>query len=186
MRVILFRAAIVALIFIGTLVSFVLVREQIESRKTVATVENIGKWEAEGFPEVVATDISGREFKLSSLKGKVVIINFWASWCEPCLEEFPSLLKLLEAKPDVHLVAVSADHTLDDLNVFLRSFKGLEGNDRVHVIWDSDKAIMKQFSVDRLPESYVGNRDLKLVKKIVGSIDWFSEDAKSYFDNLLK
>lgn len=186
MKVIWFRASIVALIFLGTLVSFVLIREQIESKKTEKTVDNISEWETKGFPEIVATDINGKEFKLSHLKGKVVIINFWASWCEPCLEEFPSLIKLIEAKPNVHLVAFSGDHSLEDLNVFLRSFKGLEGNDRIHIIWDSEKKAVSQFGVDRLPESYVGNKDHKLVKKIIGSIDWFSEDAQLYFDNLLK
>ncbi|MEZ4873337.1 MAG: TlpA disulfide reductase family protein [Bdellovibrionales bacterium] len=40
--------------------------------------------------------IDGKPFKLSDLKGKVILLNFWASWCDPCVEEFPSMLKLLE------------------------------------------------------------------------------------------
>lgn len=142
--------------------------------------------EKEGVPNVTAKDINGTSFDLKSLHGKIVILNFWASWCAPCVEEVPSLIKLIkEFKGDVHLIAISGDSNLEDINVFLKSFPELKDTN-IKIVWDEDRSLMKQFSIARLPESLILDKEQKLAKKLVGSIDWYTSDSISYVTNLLK
>lgn len=146
------------------------------------TLENMEK---EGAPNFTAKDLNGNSFELRSLQGKVVILNFWASWCAPCVEEVPSLIKLTkEFKGDVELIAVSGDSNREDIEVFLKSFPELQGS-HIKVVWDEDRSLMKQFQVSRLPESLVLNKEQKLVKKLVGSIDWYTKESVSYMQSLL-
>lgn len=141
--------------------------------------------ESVGIPAVKGKTLAGLEFDSAILDKKVVIINFWASWCAPCLEEFPSMIKLVkEFKGDVVLVAVSQDSARAEIDAFLKSFP--EGNDpAIHVIWDEDRSISKQYEVDRLPESFLAGTDGKLVTKVVGTINWYSDESVAYIKEIL-
>lgn len=154
-----------------------------EGPQTIKTLENM---ELEGVPNIEVRDLSGSSFQLHDFKGKVVILNFWASWCSPCVEEVPSLINLVKHfKGDVVLLAVSGDSSLKDIDIFLKSFPELKGAN-IKVVWDEDRSLMKRFQVARLPESLVLKKDLKLAKKLVGSIDWYNEDSLAYMKTLLK
>ncbi len=147
-----------------------------------ATIEAMEK---EGVPNFVTKDLDGKPVELESFKGKVVILNFWASWCGPCIEEVPSLIKLIkEFKGDVQLIAVSGDSSRNDIDVFMKSFPEMKGAN-IHIVYDEDRSLMKQFQVARLPESLVLGTDHKLVKKVVGSIEWFNKDSVAYVQSLL-
>ncbi|WP_295905266.1 TlpA family protein disulfide reductase [uncultured Bdellovibrio sp.] len=147
-----------------------------------ATLET---YEKEGVPNFEAKDLDGQSFELKSMDGKVVILNFWASWCGPCIEEVPSLIKLVkEFKGDVQLIAISGDSKLEDIQVFMKSFPELK-DANIKIVWDQDRAFMKQFQISRLPESMVLGKDHKLVKKLVGSIDWYNKDSVAYIKSLL-
>lgn len=150
---------------------------------TMSTIESMEK---NGVPNFSAKTLSGESFELEQLKGKVIILNFWASWCGPCVEEVPSLIKLVkEFKGDVVLIAISGDSSEDDIKVFLKSFPELAG-DHIKVVYDQDRSKMKMFDVARLPESLVLGQDHKLVKKLVGSINWYSKDSIEYMRTLIK
>ena len=134
--------------------------------------------------DIQAKTLAGKDFQLESLKGQKVIVNFWASWCGPCVEEVPSLIRLVKKyKGQVKLVAISGDSNRDDIAIFLKSFPDLAG-ENVELIWDEDKSLMKKFSVNGLPESLILNKDLTVAKKIVGSIQWDTADAFKYIDGL--
>jgi len=114
-------------------------------------------------------------------KDKIVILNFWASWCEPCAEEFPSMVKLLNEFPqDIVILAISNDSTKSDIETFSKAF-GLLGVDGMHLLWDKDLKAARAFEVGKLPESYIFGRDGKLLRKIVGTRDWANDDARTYF-----
>jgi thiol-disulfide isomerase/thioredoxin len=124
------------------------------------------------------------KYSLSSFRDKIVIINFWASWCSPCIEEIPSLIKLVEKyNGDVVLVAVSTDTNADDVTSFLKSFPGLK-NPNIKIVLDSNSEISKKYMTTRMPESYIFSKNLKFQKKLVGSIDWFSNDAVSFVESI--
>lgn len=154
-----------------------------EAPNTYASIEVMEK---EGVGSFSYKDLDGKTFELADLKGKVVILNFWASWCTPCIEEVPSLIKLVnEFKGDVQLIAVSGDSNKEDINVFLKSFPELKATN-IKIVWDEDRSLMKRFQVARLPESLVLGKDHKLAKKLVGSIEWYNKDSIAYVKSLLE
>lgn len=152
----------------------------------VSSLNVLEMYEKEGVPNFSAKDLDGNSFELDEFSGNVVILNFWASWCGPCIEEVPSLIKLVkEFNGDVQLIAISGDSKLEDIHVFLKSFPELKGAN-IKIVWDQDRALMKQFQIARLPESMVLGKDKKLVKKIVGTIDWYNKDSIAYIKSLLE
>lgn len=176
------------IVFILGLVSIWGISEYINSKNSQAftpTFELIKELEEKGLHNFSFTDLDGVKTEVDSFAGQVVIVNFWASWCAPCIEEVPSLIKLVEHfKGRVKLVAVSGDSELKDIEVFMKSFPELK-RQNIYVVFDQDKSIMQKFGVSRLPESLIFGTSLKLEKKIVGTIDWYNPDSIAYTEELL-
>ena len=150
------------------------------SYKVLDDLENKGIYQGE---EITLRSLEGKTLKLSSLKGKIVILSFWATWCEPCVEEFPSFLKLLDKFPEkVVLVAISHDYEERDVREFVEAFKGYRKN--MILTMDEGKALSKAFGVDRLPEGFIFNSEGKLEKKIIGIQDWATPNAIQFFKAL--
>lgn len=133
--------------------------------------------------ERVFTSIDGQRWTLSSLKGKVVILSFWATWCEPCVDEFPSFIKLLDAFPDkVVLLALSGDEEKKEVINFVKAFNGFREN--LIVVMGGSQEWNQAFGVDRLPEAFIFNTQGKLLKKIIGIQNWSSPVALEFFKNI--
>ena len=143
----------------------------------------IKQMENDGVPDVALSRLDGTSLKLSDLRGKIVIVNFWASWCNPCVEEFPSLVKLVtQFKNDVVVLAVSEDETREDMTAFMKAMKlpapGIE------IVWDEKKESMKTYGVEKIPETFLVDRNGKLIRKVLGIENWANEDAIQYFKML--
>lgn len=152
---------------------------------TSQTIMKLDEMEKSGIPNFEVKDLDGKTVQLKDFQDKVVIISFWASWCGPCLEEFPSMIELIEkTNGDVKLLAISQDSEKGEIEAFLKSFPKSK-NPNIFILWDEDHSLGRQFSVDRLPESYVADRNHKLVRKIVGSIDWATPDAVQFMQDLV-
>lgn len=151
-----------------------------DSYKVLDDLENKGVYQGE---DIRFQTIDGDPISLQQYQGKILILSFWATWCEPCVEEFPSFLKLLDTYPDkVVLVAFSHDYEAKDVREFVGAFKGYRPN--LVLAMDENKKVSQAFKVDRLPEGFVFDRDGKLVKKIIGIQDWASANALQYFKEL--
>lgn len=142
-------------------------------------------------PEVTFQKLDGSTFSLKSLRGKTVLINFWASWCGPCFDEFPSMLQLVESfDRKVVLIAVSNDADKKEVENFIRNFpKEVQKqfrNPNVYIAWDEGlKISQKEFGVLRFPETIIIDSDGKMVRKIVGPTNWFDPTMQAYFQSLL-
>ena len=135
--------------------------------------------------DMVFKTLDEGNFKLASLKGKVVVLSFWATWCEPCVEEFPSFIKLLDTYPeDVVLVAISHDYGKQEVIDFVAAFDGQREN--MILTMDEGKKLSEAFAVDRLPEGFIFDKQGKLRKKIMGIQDWATPSALSYFQSLIE
>lgn len=151
-----------------------------ESYKVLDDLENKGIYQNS---DILMEAMEGDKVSLHSFKGKIVILSFWATWCEPCVEEFPSFIKLLDKFPDkVVVIAISHDQKKEDVKEFVEAFKGYRKN--LILTMDPDNLVSKAFRVDRLPEGFVFGSDGKLLKKIIGIQDWASPNALDYFQSL--
>ena len=141
--------------------------------------------EKNGVPDFELEDITGKNIALKDYRGKVVLLNFWASWCEPCIQEFPSMIKLIEEmKGDVILLAVSADYERADIDPFLKAFK--VKSEHIKIMWDKDQNVAKQYGTFKLPESYLIGKNGELVRKVAGIEDWATPEAFEYFQMLIE
>lgn len=131
-----------------------------------------------GLQDFQAPTIENKLFKLSDVKNKLVILNFWASWCGPCVEELPSLLKLInESNGQIALVAVSLDNDEKQMIDFLKTYD--LSNPNIYILKDPNYTLAESMGTLKLPESYI-LRENKLIKKVSGSIDWSDNDIKAF------
>jgi len=109
------------------------------------------------------TDLDGQTWSLKSLKGKVVVVNFWATWCPPCRKELPDLQELSRKFKDQGLVILAIS---DEEEAKVRPFVRLHGL-TYPVLLDHGGGVARQFAVDGIPKSFVYDRDGKLVAQAI-------------------
>jgi thiol-disulfide isomerase/thioredoxin len=135
-------------------------------------------------PAITVNSLNGKPLNLSDLKGKVVLLNFWATWCPPCREEIPSMMKLNSAmagKP-FQMVAVSIDEGgLPAIESFFKT-SGFS----LPAYIDPDNRAAKAFGITGVPETFIIDKSGILVKKVIGPMAWDSPDVLSYLDGLTK
>lgn len=144
----------------------------------------LNRLETVGVPDFTLNDMGGKPVSLSEFKGRIVLVNFWATWCAPCVKEFPSMMNLVRHfKGDVAVLAVSYDKDREDITTFINAFGEVPKD--VVIVWDKEKATSKLFGTDVLPETYILGKDQKLIRKIAGEASWDNELALEYFRDLL-
>ncbi|MBZ0155874.1 MAG: TlpA family protein disulfide reductase [Alphaproteobacteria bacterium] len=134
-------------------------------------------------PDFTLPDISGKKISLSEGKGKVVLLNFWATWCGPCRAEMPSLVNLYRELREKGLVvlAVSVDTTVKPVQVF-----AAEKSLPFPVLLDTDKEVyFDKYAVFGLPTSFLIDRKGMIVEKIMGETVWDSPSMKEKILTLL-
>jgi len=147
-------------------------------------------WQNRPVPTVTFTQLDNSQLSFEKLKGKIILLNFWASWCGPCLQEFPSLMKLArEFGDDLALVAISNDSSTEDIKKFLNKFEKDYGavlqGPNVHVVWDKEMVISQEkFNIIRVPETIIVDKNLNMVRKIVGAIEWDGTEMRQYLSQL--
>jgi len=114
--------------------------------------------------------------------GKTVLINFWATWCPPCVEELPLFMKMQQKYKgkDVILMLVNVGEKKEDIESFLR-----ENKLSIDVYRDPDKEVSKTFGTYKYPETYIIDRNGILKKKIIGSITWVEGEIWGYLDKVI-
>lgn len=147
----------------------------------------ISALKADDAPDFSFATLENRRGQLSDFRGKVVLLNFWASWCAPCVVEFPKLEALAETYPDKLVVlAVSVDADREDIEKFLNRIrhKDLENMPIVH---DKDKAISQDlFQTVKFPETVIIDPAGRMVRKVVGDTDWTGDGMKAYLSGLAR
>ena len=116
---------------------------------------------------------------LASYRGRVVLLNFWWSECEPCILELPSLLELHRDQPDFAILAVSIDEDEDEYKRFLV---------RRHVdlitVRDPNQSAAKLFHTEQWPETYVIDRKGVIRRKFIGPQDWSNPEIRAFLKTL--
>lgn len=107
-------------------------------------------------PEIGLRDLDGNRITMSSLRGNVVLVDFWASWCEPCAEEMPVLERLYQRYRDqgFRVVAVSQDRQVSNVRSFLR-----QHSVSFPVVHDASHQVAGRYRPPRMPSSYIIDRN---------------------------
>ena len=117
--------------------------------------------------------MDGQRHHLSDFKGNPVIIHFWATWCPPCIVEFPELVAMAQKNKSLTVIAVSTDRSKTAMERFL---KPLTIPDNFYVVYDGDKTITEDmFATYQLPETIILNKDLTYHDKIMGAYAGWAE-----------
>lgn len=178
------------LIILGGLVSTALaagVWLMPQSKPDITILNTVGEsLDASPVPGIYFNDIHEEVYNLADFKGQVVILNFWASWCAPCVAEMPQLLRLAaENGIDLRLVLVSVDNKPEDIKAFFKK-QNLLPSPKVIVVWDEDKKISKDvFGTIRYPESIIIDKQGRMVRKVAGAIDWMDPEMKTSLKKLM-
>ena len=134
-------------------------------------------------PSFSLNDLSGRTYSLANYRGKVLLINFWATWCNPCVSEMASLDKLYQKLKDKNfeLLAISVDEGgWDEIKKFLQKHPVT-----FPILLDSDYKVADQYGTYRVPESYLIDSQGKIIDKILGAQEWDSPEMLSKIEKAL-
>ena len=126
--------------------------------------------------------LAGKSEHLSGLKGKMVVLNFWATWCPPCVEETPSLNRLqkyIDSRGGM-VLGVSVDEDGAAYEKFLKDQSVIFSTYR-----DATKKSAADYGTTIYPETYVIDRHGKIARKFVGAQQWDSPEMLAYFDAAL-
>ena len=129
-----------------------------------------------------SADIAGKTEQLSDFKGKVVVLNFWATWCPPCVNEAPSMVRLQQyiASRNGVVLGGSIDEDPAAYAKFLKDY-GIN----FPTFRDPTKKISLGYGTSIIPETYIIDRRGKIARKIIGEQQWDSPEMLAYFDALL-
>ncbi|MDD2580595.1 MAG: TlpA disulfide reductase family protein [Desulfuromonadaceae bacterium] len=154
-------------------------KSAVPAEKSAVAIENSPA------PDVSVVSLAnGSTLKLSDLKGKVVLLNFWATWCPPCRKEIPSMMKLnsLMAGKPFQMVAISID---EGGKPAIESFFKESGYSLPAYI-DESGASAKSYGITGVPESFIIDKNGVLVKKVIGGFAWDSPEAVSFLEGLMR
>ena len=131
-------------------------------------------------PDFTVKD-SDRTVTLGQYKGQVVVLNFWATWCPPCIEEMPSLVRMqqrMQAK-GVTVLAVSVDVDESNYKRFLR-----DHGVNLLTVRDPDQKSNSLYGTSKFPETYVIDRGGVVRRKFIGAVDWTEPEIIDFLGKL--
>ncbi|QXE90631.1 TlpA family protein disulfide reductase [Geomonas subterranea] len=131
--------------------------------------------EGNAAPDFTLKDLSGKPVQLSTLKGKLVLVNFWATWCPPCREEIPSMVKLNQVMQgkNFQMLAISIDE--GGKGAVEEFFK--RGGVTLPALLDTDGQVARRYGTTGVPETFVVDPKGVIRKKVVGGLDWSNPEV---------
>ena len=120
-------------------------------------------------PDFSVTTLDGTTVRLNDLRGKVVFLNLWATWCPPCREEMPSMVRLYEAfrGQELEIVAVSEDRDMEALRRFVAQYRV-----PFTVAVDKDQSVFRLYRATGVPETHLINKKGIIEASQIGPFDW--------------
>ena len=138
--------------------------------------------EAVAAPEFSLSDLAGKKVQLKALRGNLVFLNFFATWCGPCREEMPGMERLFRTHQDKGLVvlAVNMEESAKTVRPFVQQLKL-----SFPIVLDTEGAVTRDYGVRALPVSFLIGRDGHIRWRAIGGRDWESAQARKLFAQLV-
>jgi len=147
--------------------------------------KGVAKLPAEGdkAPEFTLRDMNGREIRLADFSGKVVMLNFWATWCPPCKGEIPSMARLNRqmAGQPFQMLAVSIDS--DGKGAVQRFFPN--NGAPIPVFLDPENKVSGRYGTTKVPETYIIGKNGVILKKIIGPLEWDQPEVVAFLNRAM-
>jgi thiol-disulfide isomerase/thioredoxin len=137
---------------------------------------------ADPAPPIALKTLDGEPFRLEQLRGKVVLVNFWATWCEPCIEEMPSMQKLRARLAGAPFEIVAVNHQEGEARI--RAFLQKVPLD-FPIVRDTDGAVTRAWQARIFPSSYLVDAEGKIRYLLIGAADWTAPAAVRKVEALL-
>jgi len=147
------------------------------SGSSTLTERGRSPWEA---PDFTVKDPQGNEVRLSDFRGRLVVLNFWATWCEPCITEWPQVAKLAsrlqeDGEDGIAVLAVSIDEDGSLIEPFLQLMSLFDAP--VRVLWDETTKLHEQFGSEKIPDTFFVDEQGRVSAVFVNVREWGSPDA---------
>lgn len=146
----------------------------------------VGAAVGECAPNFSLQSVDGKTYSLSQFKGKVVLLNFWATWCKPCIVEMPSMQKayLQLKKNNIEILAVSIDTSEKEIKQFLDN--QLQEHLKFPIFFDSGKVVSAKYGTFQVPETFIIDKTGKITDKVIGIREWDDSLITNYLKLLSK
>ncbi len=135
-------------------------------------------------PDFQLEDTRGNRVVLSELRGKVVMVNFWATWCPPCKAEMPSMEQLNKIMDGEDFVMLAINAEKNGRSVVPDFLK--QNPHDFTVLYDDQGTVQQEYGVYKFPESFIIRKDGTIDQKVIGAINWSSPETITYFKSLTK
>lgn len=134
-------------------------------------------------PAFTLRNLYGEEIKLDDYKGEVLFLNFWASWCPPCVKEMPSIENLFEKTKDkdIEIVAINIGESLDIAKGFIDNV-----GFTFEVLLDETKVVASSFGVRNIPTTYIIDKQGSIVALKIGVHEWDNDSVVEILETLAK
>lgn len=177
-RIALVLVVLVCVQALATAIYFVVQR----TRSTPRTPFLVESMSARPAPDLAFERSDGGSSSLAALRGKLVLVHFWGTWCEPCREELPGLVSATSAHSErgLELLAVAID---DDWDAIRRFLSGVVSRSFVR---PAQPAVHRVFGASTLPDTYLVDRGGNVVARYAGARDWNSAAARDHLDSMLR
>lgn len=147
-----------------------------------AAAEELKPWAGGATPPLELADLRGRKHSLADYRGKVVLVNFWATWCEPCKEEMPSIERLRRSLEGRLFAVLAVNLAEPDARVQAFLAKMPLG---FPVLMDRDAAAAKAWKARMLPATFIVGADGRVRYSYIGELDWSREPVRKQIAELL-
>lgn len=135
-------------------------------------------------PDFSLPDLAGKIIRLQDLRGRVVMLNFWATWCPACLEEFSSLDTLARRLSERGLVLLAVNVEEDFTPPRAGDFFGSRPL-AFHLLLDRQKSVAPRYQAFRLPETFIISKSGRIADRVAGPRDWADPLLLHYLERLL-
>jgi thiol-disulfide isomerase/thioredoxin len=154
-----------------------------DSVATASGPARLVRWGGGSTPALALSDVAGRAGALADYRGQVVLVNFWATWCEPCLDEMPSMQKLKDRLAGQPFAILAVNYGESEAKV--RGFLARLPVD-FRVLLDPDRQAASAWKVRLLPQSFVVDRNGQVRYSVLGELDWTGDEPLNAVRALLR
>ncbi len=147
-----------------------------------ADLSKLKPWTGDAPPPLSLSDLNGKIHNLSDYRGKVVVVNFWATWCGPCVKEMPAFEKLADRLSGERfaLLAVNFGEKASRIEAFLEKI-GVD----ITVLLDPDMGTSKAWVKSGLPTTYIIDADQNIRYRVLGVMEWDAPQVEARIRKLL-